>query len=183
MKQPEKLIEKQLNSIIKSSPLLDFKLFQVNASHFEFPEKNQWIIDGGIELSFPYTVFCIGWSQDFDSFIFQKKKFKEIYTENNYVELNTGNINGLKKMIMNTIEKVEYKWIDYDVVLDYTMVTKKESRLVELKIKFESNDILHFATIDYELDENGSPNDYSYDINGELLIALNSNEIKISNVC
>jgi len=177
MKHFEKLIEKHFSSTIKLSPLIDFKIFQVNERYFELPKKNQWIIDGGIELQFPSAVFCLGWSLDYDSFIFKNKKFEEIYTENNFIELNGGNINKLKKMIKNTIVEAKYKWIDYDVILDYTMATKKESRLVELIIKFKSNDIVQFSIVDYHLEENSSPKNFSYDINGELLIALNNNEI------
>ena len=182
MKQREKLIEKQLNAVIKSHPLVDFKLFQVNENYFELPEKNQWIIDGGIELSFPYSVFSIGRNQDVDSFTFEKKKFEDIYSEDNFVELNSGNISRLKKLINIKISEIEYKWIEYDVIVDYTMATEKESRLVELKVKFESNDVIHLATVDYELEENDSPKDFSYDINGEILIALNNADLKINNV-
>jgi len=96
-------------------------------------------------LQFPSAVYCLGWSLDYYLFIFENKKFEEIYTENNFIQLNGGNINKLKKMIKNTIVEAKYKWIDYDVILDYTMATKKESRLVELIIKFNSNDIVEIS--------------------------------------
>lgn len=170
--------EKQFQSTFKSSDLIEIKLFNVNDNYFGFPKKGLWIIDGGIELKFRNTSFSLAWNQDTDSFSFENKSFDKIYEEDNYTELDVEFIKVLNK---KKISNAKLKWVEYDIILDYTMATKKESKLVELKLEFESNEKIQIATIDYELEENSSPKNYSYDINGELLISLN-NEIEINNV-
>ncbi len=178
MKQYLNFTEKQFQSVIESNDLIEIKLFQVNDDYFGFPEKKLWIIDGGIELKFRNTTFSLAWNPDKASFIFENKKFDEIYNEDNYTELNTDFIKNLNQ---SKITNAKLKWLDYDIILDYTMATKKEPKLVELKLEFESNESIQIATVFYKIKENSSPENYSYDISGELLIALN-NEIEINNV-
>jgi len=177
MKQNAKFIEKQFQSIIKSNDLIEIKLFQVNEDYFGFPKKGFWIIDGGIELKFRNTTFSFAWNQDTDSFSFENKKFNEIYKDNNYTKLDAKFI---KVLNLKKINNAKLKWVKYDVIIDYTMATEKEFKLVELKLEFESDEKIQIATIDYELEENSSPKNYFYNINRELLIALN-NEIGINN--
>jgi hypothetical protein len=178
MKQYVNFTEKQFQSTIESTDLIEIKLFNVNDNYFGFPEKGYWIIDGGIELKFSNTTFSLAWNQDTDSFSFENKSFEKVYAEDNYTELDA---EFLKILNQKKISNAKLKWVEYDVILDYTMATKKESKLVEIKIEFESNVKIQIATVDYELEENSSPKKYSYDINGELLIALN-NEIEIKYV-
>ncbi|MCK0110492.1 hypothetical protein MWU58_14430 [Flavobacteriaceae bacterium S0825] len=178
MKQNTNFIEKQFQLNIESSDLIKIKLFQINDDYFGFPKKNFWIIDGGIEIKFRNTTFCLAWNQDKASFSFENKSFDKIYGEDNYTELNADFIKNLnQKKICNA----NLKWLEYDIILDYTMATKKESKLVEINIEFESSESLQIATVRYEIEENSSPRNYFYDINGELLIALN-NKIEINNI-
>ncbi|QXP58660.1 hypothetical protein [Olleya sp. HaHaR_3_96] len=178
MKQKIRCIEKKFLLAIKSNDLISIKLFQVNDNYFGYPENNLWIIDGGITLKFKDTTYSLAWNQDTDEFSFENQCFEKIYEDDNYTEID---IEGLKGCNQNKITNAKLKWTDYDIILDYTMATKKESKLTEIIIEFESGDFLQIATVDYTLEKNSRAKNYSYDIHGELLISLN-NIIEINNI-
>jgi 6-phosphogluconolactonase (cycloisomerase 2 family) len=55
--------------------------------------------------------------------------------------------------------------------VDYTMRTEKEKRFVELTLDFENNSKIQIAFIDYILEENQAPRDFSFDLSTNLLIS------------
>ncbi|WP_109435945.1 hypothetical protein [Aquimarina sp. AU119] len=71
--------EKQFDSILKSGKLLEVKLFQVNDKFFELSEGKQWIIDGGIELTFPAGKVTLGWSTKEEVFCLEFRAFSDLY--------------------------------------------------------------------------------------------------------
>ncbi len=170
-KQHINFIEKQFQSIVKSNDLIEIRLFQVNDNYFGFPKQKRWIIDGGIELKFKNTTFSLAWNPDEASFTFENKRFEEIYNKDNFTELKADFIKSLNQ---KKVTKAKLKWLEYDVILDYTMSTKKESKLVELIMEFESNERIQIATVFYKIGEKNSIENYSYDISEELLIVLDT---------
>ena len=66
---PSKYEEKYLRNIFKSGTLKDLKVYQVNESYFELDDGEVIIVDGGIQMTFPKGIFCIGWSSELDLFL------------------------------------------------------------------------------------------------------------------
>ncbi len=174
--------EKQLDSILKSGKLLEIKLFQVNDNFFEFSGGSQWIIDGGIELTFPVGKITVGWSTKEEMFCFELKAFSDLYNSFDYLELHNESINNLKNILIgNKLIETSYKWITYEYVIDYLMNTKKETSIAELSIVFNSGDRLQIAAINYDIESAEKSKNYRYDVSRELFVSLNTYE-EISDV-
>lgn len=171
MHQNKYLIKKS-QLIIDSGSLIDIKLFQINENFFELPG-GVWIIDGGIELQFANGTICFGWNQDLDSFDFNISKFKDLYKDSNYVELKTDKMNELLKLKDYKVVNYNFRSQDFDFIIDYTMKTKKESRLVEIKLDFEDGSELKLASVGYQIKPNMNLEKFYFDTSQELLISLN----------
>lgn len=171
-------LEKELYQFLTSGKIEEIKLYQVNEYYYDLSKKLHWIIDGGIEFKFPHGFFSVAWSSFNDSFHYEAKPIREIYTADNIFELEEGEVQKIKDFTKEKIVDVKFKWQEYDVVLDYTMKTKKEFRLVEVKLEFSYKRVLQISTIDYSLDTNNSPVKYVYWIVGGLLLSLKELDIK-----
>lgn len=172
-------IEEEFNSLLKAKKLNNLKLFQINDGYFESPTNKYLIIDGGVELSIKNETYSIAWNTGLNAFVFGKKTFSEIYEGHNYLELNYCRIEGLNEIMKHNIIQANCKWGEFNKLSDCSTKVKTETRLIELNIEFESIGTLKIATVDYKLDENITPNSYTYATNGELLITMND-EIEIS---
>jgi hypothetical protein len=178
MNKIEKLhTEKEIHRVLTSGTLLEVTLLQVNETYYDFSDQNYWILDCGIELKFPYETFSIGWSSEHDFFQFELKEIKELYTQDNVISLREGEIQTIKGLIGDKVVDSEFVWLEYDVVIDYTMKTQKEAILVEVRLKFESGRSLQISTIDYDLNEEEVPVNYRYYPNEGLLLSLDTLEI------
>jgi hypothetical protein len=160
--------------IIKSSALIDFNVFQVNDSYFVLNDKNQWIVDAGIEFQFYKGYFTIGFSTDLEHISVQSVKFDKMYTDDNYVALDNVKSGKLKAFIGKKIEEVTFKTLEFDEVIDYTMKTKKVSKLVEILLHFEGNQTLQIALVNYDLLENEVPKNFRYNLSNDILISMNA---------
>lgn len=170
MYQTKYLFEK-CELIMGSGNLTDVKLFQVNDSFFELPE-GKWIIDGGIELVFPDGTICFGWNKSISSFDLNTSKFEVLYKGSEYTELRNENIDQLNKLTHKRVTNHTLRFLDFEFIVDYTMKTKKESRLVEMILNFEDGSALQLSTIDYLIEPGKSPVNFCYSISHELLISV-----------
>jgi len=59
-------------------------------------------------------------------------------------------------------------------VADYTMKIQKETRIVELILKFKNNSTLQLSTMDYDLAQNSGPVNYRYHISSSILVSLDN---------
>ncbi len=154
-----------------SGPLKAVNLFQINNHYFRFPETDMWIIDGGIELVFAEGVCTIAWSSEYESFVFERKPFEEVYKHENFSQLSTEYNNTLTKLPGNKVENFHFVMIDVETVLDYTMRTQTENKLVELVLEFDNGTSMQIALVTYSMERNASPTDFMYDLHTHLLIS------------
>jgi len=154
--------------------LIDFNVFQVNDSYFVLNDKNQWIVDAGIEFQFYKGYFTIGFSSDLEHISVQSVKFDKMYSDDNYVALDDIKSGKLKAFIGKKIEEATFKTLEFDEVIDYTMKTKKVSKLVEMILHFEGNQTLQIALVNYDLVENEAPKNFRYNIINDILISMNT---------
>lgn len=160
-----------LSRILYSGPLLELSFYQVNDSFFELPEDELWVIDIGFELKFPGGIVSAAWDSELESFVIKNDSVKNIYNQNNLFQLENDNIKSLKKFIGLNVIGINFKSLEFEYVVDYTMRTEKEKRYVELIIDFENKSLIQIAFVDYELEENKSPKDFSFDLSTDLLIS------------
>jgi hypothetical protein len=166
-----KSIENQFKSSMTDAKLVDIRLYQVNDHYYNLPDKKLCIIDAGIEFIFNLDSFSFAWNQELGAFNFRKNEFIQTYQDDNFRELNHELIKSLGK---DKIVEVDFKWIDYEIIIDYTMTTKKESGLVEILLTFESGDSLQIATVGFEFNKDNFPDKFYYDITGQLLLSVNN---------
>ncbi len=162
---------KQFETIIYSGDLISIKLFQVNEDYFYFEKDRKWIIDAGVELTFPKGIVCLGWNTNLEGFSFENKNFSLFYNESNYSELNHKEI---EKLIGNEVIEYEFKPLEFEYIADYTMKVQKEIRTVELILRFKNNSVLQLSTMDYDLTEHSGPINYRYHISSSILVTLDN---------
>lgn len=167
------MIEKkdELKRILFSSPLVELNFYQVNDNFFEFPEDGYWIIDTGIELKFRDGIVSAAWSSELESYVIVNNSVKDIYGKDNLFQLENKNILNLRKFIGLNIIDANFKTLEFEYAVDYTMRIEKENRFVELVLEFENKTEFQIAFIDYELKVNKGPTDFSYDVSTDLLIS------------
>lgn len=167
------MIEKkdELKRILFSSPLMELNFYQVNDSFFEFQEDGYWIIDTGIELKFRDGIVSAVWNSELESYVITNNSVKDVYLQNNLFELENENILNLKKFVGLNIIDANFKMLEFEYVADYTMRIEKENRFVELILEFENKSEIQIAFIDYKLEENKGPTDFSFDVSTNLLIS------------
>lgn len=163
--------QKELESIFLSGALKAVNLFQVNDKYFHLPEKGLWIIDGGIELVFPGGTCCVGWSTDYESFVFEKKAFDFIYLHDNFVQFDPQSIPSLSQLVGHNVLSANFKSIDVESVLDYTMRTETEKKFVEMVLEFDNHSHLQIGAVTYSLEKNEFPKDLIIELHGELLVS------------
>ncbi len=169
-----------LSRILKSGPLLQLAFYQVNENFFELPDDEFWIIDGGIELKFSGGVVSAAWDSSLDSYIIKNDSVKNIYNQDNIFQLETENIKNLTTFVGQKVIDVHFKSLEFEFIVDYTMRVEKEKRWVQLVIEFENKQHIQIAFIDYILEENKAPKDFSFDLSTDLLITTKKIiEIKI----
>ena len=171
---PNEHIQKELISICKSGKLQSLNIYNVNEYYFELNGKTQYIINGGIELHFPKGIICIGWSSDEDAFVFHIGKFETVYKRDNFVLLEQENGNHPQSLVGLDVQEVAFRTMDFDYVYDYTMQTKSEKLYVEMILKFGNNLLLQISLINYELQVDKAPANYSYDVSTELMLSVNN---------
>ena len=158
-------------NIFTSGPLQKLKFYNVNDNFFEFVKKGMWLIDCGIEMTFPHGTISIAWNSDLEMLELKNDTVINIYNEDNLVQLENDNILRLNKFVGLHVKDVKFKSLEFEYFADYTMRTEKEERVVELIIEFEYNYIFQIAMVNYNLKENQAPEDFSYDINNDILIS------------
>jgi hypothetical protein len=163
-------LQTQLERVIFSGPLKAVNVFQVNDTYFHFPEKGVCIIDGGIELIFPKGVCCIAWSSDYESFVFEPAAFEAVYLQPNFVQLNIKN-DYLNRYIGRKATSVKFNTIDIESIIDYTMRTQTEERLVSVLLEFDDENSMQIALVDYDLEEGEAPKNFIRDLYTDILIS------------
>lgn len=164
-------MEKIIDRILYSGPLRELNFYQVNDSFFELVEKGFWIIDAGVELVFPSGIVSAAWDSNLECYVLKNDTVKTIYNQDNLIQLETEQMKALKKYLGQSVIRTAYKSLDFDVLLDYTMRTEKEKRFVEMILEFQDGDQLQIAFVDYVLEENRAPQDFSYDLSTDLLVS------------
>lgn len=163
-----------LSRILHSGPLLELNFYQVNDNFFELMEEGFWIIDGGIELKFSGGIVSAAWDSELESYVIKNDSVKNIYNQDNLFKLENENIKGLKKFVGLNVNGLNFKSLEFEYVVDYTLRTEKEERYVELIIGFQNKSQLQIAFVDYVLEENKSPKDFSFDLSTDLLVSTKS---------
>jgi len=166
--------EENISKILMSSEIVAIKLFQVNENYFKIPNTQQWLIDGGIQFTFSDEYFTVGWNQDKAHFVYESKKFSEVYSDDNFTELSEESNTFSTVLKGNQITNIDYIWREFQVIEDYKMNIKKEQHIVALKVEFNTNDFLIISTINYNLEEHQAPKNFRYEIANDLLISLNT---------
>ena len=160
-----------LQSILLSGPLQEVNFYQINDSFFELQEDGFWIIDTGIELKFPEGIVSASWNSELESYVIDNDSVKNIFNQKLLFQLETENIKNMQKFVGLNVVNANFKSLEFEYVVDYTMRTEKEKRFVELTLDFENNSKIQIAFIDYILEENQAPRDFSFDLSTNLLIS------------
>lgn len=181
MKDSHEYLEENLRSIIQSGSLQNINLYQVNDTFFELPDEGFWIIDAGIELKFSSGVISAAWSTELESYVIENNSLKDIYEQDNMYQIDNNHISELKNFIGLNVIDVSFKSLNFEYIVDYTMRTEKEKRIVEMVLEFQNKSKIQIAFIDYLLEENCPPKDFSFDIATELLVS-SKKVIEIKNV-
>ncbi len=164
-------LKQTLESIILSGPLMEVNFYQVNDSFFEFSNEGIWIIDTGIELKFPSGIISAAWNSKLECYVIENKSVKTIYGQDNLHQLDNKNISKFKKHVGLNVVDSSFKSMEFEYVVDYTMRTEKEERFVELILEFQNKSKIQIAFINYSLEENKGPDNFSFNIITELLIS------------
>mgnify|MGYP000066235401 CR=1 FL=1 len=171
MKNSQESLEEIIKSTILSGPLQEIKLYQVNNTFFELPSEGYWIIDTGIELRFPSGIISAVWNTEIECYVIENKGVELIYGQDNVLQLENKNIAGLKKFVGLHVIDVNIKSIEFDFIADYRMQIEKEKRIVEMILDFQNKSKIQIAFVNYALEVNNQPRDFSFDISTELLIS------------
>lgn len=174
MNQTHEQLENDLKTIIQSGPISDFTFYQVNPNFFEFADEGYWIVDGGVEIKFPAGVVSAAFSPDLESFVIENRPFSEIYTHNNHVALHNENIAEIEKCRGLNVINVEFKSLEFEYIVDYTMRTEKEQRFVQFVMELQNKSRIQIAFIDYILEENRGPENFSFSLMNVVLISIKS---------
>lgn len=171
MTRTHEQLENDLKAIIQSGPMIEFTLYQVNPNFFEFVDEGYWIIDAGVEIKFPGGVVSAAFSPDLESYVIENRPFSEIYTHGNHVVLHNENIEEVQKFYGLNVTNVEFKSLEFEYIVDYTMRTEKEERFVQLILEFQNRSKIQIAFIDYELKENQGPEKFTFSLMTEVLVS------------
>nr|WP_299384150.1 hypothetical protein [Allomuricauda sp.] len=164
-------LERDLKSILQSGPLSSINFYQVNDNFFELNDEGYWVIDAGIELTFPGGVVSAALSTELESFVIENKSVTQIYTNDNFHLLENDNILGLRKYLGLHIVDVKFESLEFEYIVDYTMRTEKEKRFVQMILEFQNKSIIQIAFVDYSLKEGMAPSDFSFDLQTDLLVS------------
>jgi len=165
--------EEHFRQIINSGPLTEINFYQVNEAFFELPEDGYWLIDTGIELIFPSGAISAAWDSKLESYELKNDLVKNIYTQNKLFQLETENIKKLKKFVGLKVIEANFKTKEIEYIVDYTMRTEIENQIVELVLEFKNKLKIQIAFVNYRLEENKAPTDFSFSINTNILISTN----------
>ena len=165
-------------AMLLSEKILSIKVFQINDTFYDLKNKNEYLIDGGVEFNLPKGYLCFGFSSHFDQIILNSEPFHKNYTHENEYELTPNEIPEIFSFINKRIIDVNFKIKSFDEILDYTMKTQKIKKPVELLLKFENGEILQLSSINFDLGENSEPENYRYANDVEILIAFTETDIK-----
>lgn len=127
----------------------------------------------------PKGSFCIGFSTNFEHFIFSSESFKKIYSNNNEIELDSKEIPEVYNLINKKIIDGHFKIKEFDETFDYTMETKKISKPIETTLTFENQKTLQISLINFQLGKNSIPENFTYSLENEILISFNKTEIRM----
>lgn len=171
MNQSHEQLENDLKAIIQSGPISELTFYQVNPNFFEFADEGYWIIDGGLEINFPAGVVSAAFSPDLESYVIENRPFSEIYTHNNQIALHNENIAEIEKCCGLNVINAEFKSLEFEYIVDYTMRTEKEQRFVQLILELQNKSKIQIAFVDYNLEENRGPKNFSFSLMNEVLIS------------
>ena len=163
-----------LKNILSSGPLLDVSIYQVNNRFFELEEEGIWIIDTGIQLNFLDGIVTAAWRSSEEAFIITNDAINNVYTNNNSHKIRAEHTESLNRFIGHEIEDVQFKIVEVDVVHDHAKPAVKEERLVEMTMFFDNNTHMQIAFVDYVLEDDKPPQDFTFDFCNALLIATKS---------
>ncbi len=161
-----------------SEKILSIKVFQINDTFYNLKNKNQYLIDGGVEFNLPKGYLCFGFSSHFDEIVLNSEPFQKNYTHENEYELTSNEVPEIYAFINKKIINVNIKVKEFNEILDYTMKTQKIKKPIEIILKFENGEILQLSSINFDLGENSEPENYRYANDEEILITFKETYIK-----
>ena len=163
-------LENELKSILQSGPLASITLHQVNDNFFELDDDGFWVIEG-IEFTFQKGIVSAAYSTKLESYVIESKPLTEIYEYDNGYILENENISKLTRYLGLNIIDVRFESLEFEFVVDYTMQTATEKRLVQMILEFQNTSIIQIAFVTYSLIEDRAPSNFSYDLQSELLVS------------
>lgn len=166
-----------LKSVLQNKKIISIKIFQINDTYFHSQSEGKYIVDGGLELITSKGYFTVAFSSKYEQYIFDTVPFKNIYENDNYFELEEDEIASIKSVLYNKVEDVYLKTKDFDEIVDYTMKTEKNSKLVEVFLVFKNNQNLQISLVNNFYEEKGKPKPHNYSVDQEILISLNKIDI------
>lgn len=159
-------------SILESGALISLELFNVNNTYIEVENKNLWLIDGGIQLSFPAGIIQIGWNADRQMVLGGFEDLKEQLSDLPFKTLSKGNIYRLHSLAGKKVVRSDIKWFTYEVWDDTADDFISAESPMEIILEFENNKTVQFAIVDYQLDSNEEPMDFTFENGAEILISF-----------
>lgn len=173
----DKEIER-FKAMLLSEKILSIKIFQINDTFYDLKNKNEYIIDGGVEFNLPKGYLSFGFSSYFDQYVLNSEQFRKNYTHENEYELTQNDIPEIYNFINKRIIDVNFKVNEFNEIIDYTMKTQKIKKPIEIVLKFENGEILQLSSINFDLGKNSEPENYFYSNDEEILIAFKETNIK-----
>ncbi len=165
----------EFEKILDSGQLESIRVFNVNNPYFELKQEGQLIVDAGIELNFLEGTFLLAWSTDKEMLSFGTLSFKSMYKMNNFHEVSE-NID-LGSFVGKKLKEYKIKSKKFEFIVDYTMKTVSEEKIVEVVLRFYDESVICLAMVDFDLDHNGVPSNYRYFPEGQILIRVNNDVV------
>ncbi len=168
----------RFKAMLLSEKILSIKVFQINDTFYDLKNKNQYIIDGGVEFNLPKGYLSFGFSSYFDQYVLNSEPFRKNYTHENEFELMPNEVPEIYNLVNKKIIDVNFKVKEFNEIIDYTMKNQKIKKPIEIVLKFENGEILQLSSINFDLGKNSEPENYIYSNDEEILIAFKETNIK-----
>lgn len=165
--------EAKFKSLFQDQILKDIKFYNSKADFLDLGQKQQWVIQGGVEFIFEQNMISLGWNAEMHLYEMIEGDLDvllgsmDVYDIEMDQQEEMGNLKGQK------ITEVSFNWNWYQKYNDdMELVEEKTYIPQEIRINFESGNSLQIATILFHL-KNGEITNPVFDPQGNILVALN----------
>jgi len=173
----QKEIEQDLLDHILNKKIVDIELYNVNDSYFVFDPEATLVIDGGLQIKFEDTSFCLAWDSEHECFNYSiDSNISKLLNELNFYSIDAKQIDGIHRLVGKTIEKIEFVWSYFDELpWDGNYDDKRNFVPIEMLIYLSDNRFLQIALIDFIISEKPYEiQNPTFSLNNEMLVNLYS---------